>query len=109
MTASEDSNTDLFWALRGAGHNFGIVTEWEYRIYDINNPKWSYEIFIFLGDKLEDVLELKNRRAQDAAEKVNQAEDEQANVDDHQQPAISENQGIHRTESELKRAVSHES
>ncbi|KAG5759821.1 hypothetical protein H9Q72_012060 [Fusarium xylarioides] len=61
VTASEDSNPDLFRALRGAGHNFGIVTEWEYRIYDINNPKWSYEIFIFLGDKLEDVLELTNK------------------------------------------------
>ncbi|KAG9495357.1 hypothetical protein J7337_013599 [Fusarium musae] len=61
VTASEDSNPDLFWALRGAGHNFGIVTEWEYKIYDINTPKWSYEIFIFLGDKLEDVLELTNK------------------------------------------------
>ncbi|RKK88811.1 hypothetical protein BFJ71_g12755 [Fusarium oxysporum] len=61
VTASEDSNSDLFWALRGAGHNFGIVTEWQYRIYDINNLKWSYEIFIFLGDKLEDVLELTNK------------------------------------------------
>lgn len=61
VTASEESNPDLFWVLRGAGHNFGIVTEWKYRIYDINNPKWSYEIFIFLGDKLEDVLELTNK------------------------------------------------
>ncbi|KAF5253840.1 hypothetical protein FANTH_1301 [Fusarium anthophilum] len=61
VTASEDSNPDLFWALRGAGHNFGVVTEWEYRIYDINNPKWSYEIFIFHGDRLEDVLELTNK------------------------------------------------
>ncbi|KAF4495048.1 oxidoreductase [Fusarium agapanthi] len=60
VTASEDSNPDLFWALRGAGHNFDVVTEWEYRIYDINNPKWSYEIFVFLGDRLEDVLELTN-------------------------------------------------
>lgn len=57
VTASEEDNSDLFWALRGAGHNFGIVTEWEYRIYDIRNPKWSYEIFIFLGDKLEELLE----------------------------------------------------
>jgi hypothetical protein len=57
VTASEESNPDLFWALRGAGHNFGIVTEWEYRIYDIRNPKWSYEVFIFLGDKLEELLE----------------------------------------------------
>ncbi|EXL42174.1 hypothetical protein FOCG_15524 [Fusarium oxysporum f. sp. radicis-lycopersici 26381] len=61
VTASEDSNSDLFWALRGAGHNFGIVAEWQYRIYDINNLKWSYEIFIFFGDELEDVLELTNK------------------------------------------------
>ncbi|KAM0342572.1 hypothetical protein ACHAPU_009425 [Fusarium lateritium] len=61
VTASEESNSDLFWALRGAGHNFGIVTEWKYRIYDVRNPKWSYEIFIFLGDKLEEVLEWTNK------------------------------------------------
>ncbi|KPM43934.1 hypothetical protein AK830_g2572 [Neonectria ditissima] len=60
VTASEEMNPDLFWALRGAGHNFGIVTEWQYRIYDVKTPKWSYEIFIFLGDKLEQVLELTN-------------------------------------------------
>ncbi|KAF4457203.1 hypothetical protein F53441_767 [Fusarium austroafricanum] len=61
VTASEESNPDLFWALRGAGHNFGIVTEWNYRVYDINNPKWSYEILIFLGDKLEEVIGLTNK------------------------------------------------
>ncbi|KAJ4251472.1 hypothetical protein NW762_011457 [Fusarium torreyae] len=58
VVASDESNPDLFWALRGAGHNFGIVTEWEYRVYDIRNPNWSYEIFIFLGDKLEEVIGL---------------------------------------------------
>ncbi|RBR08465.1 uncharacterized protein FIESC28_10265 [Fusarium coffeatum] len=61
VTASEDSNPDLFWGLRGAGHNFGIVTEWQYRIYDVKNPKWSYEVFIFLGDKLEEIFELTNK------------------------------------------------
>ncbi|RGP81257.1 hypothetical protein FLONG3_639 [Fusarium longipes] len=61
VTASEESNPDLFWALRGAGHNFGIVTEWEYRIYDVNNQNWSYEIFIFSGSKLEEILELTNK------------------------------------------------
>ncbi|KAI0138889.1 FAD-binding domain-containing protein [Xylariaceae sp. FL1272] len=60
VTASENSHPDLFWALRGAGHNFGIVAEWEYRIYDANPkaPKWSYEIFIFPGDKLEELYTL---------------------------------------------------
>lgn len=27
VTASQEQNSDLFWALRGAGHNFGIVSE----------------------------------------------------------------------------------
>ncbi|KAL7622063.1 hypothetical protein AAE478_007564 [Parahypoxylon ruwenzoriense] len=60
MTVSENSNPDLFWAIRGAGHNFGLVTEWEYRIYDIKNAKWSYEIFVFSGEKVEALYDLTN-------------------------------------------------
>ncbi|KAJ3948381.1 uncharacterized protein N0V96_002630 [Colletotrichum fioriniae] len=60
VTASDDENPDLFWALRGAGHNFGIVTEWQYRVHDVKNTKWSYQILIYLGDKLEEILNLTN-------------------------------------------------
>ncbi|KAL0943459.1 FAD-dependent oxygenase [Colletotrichum truncatum] len=61
VTASKETNPDLFWALQGAGHNFGIVTEWHYRIHDVKNKEWGYEILIYLGDKLEEVLELTNK------------------------------------------------
>ena len=34
VVASEDSRPDLLWALKGAGHNFGIVSSYEYKIYE---------------------------------------------------------------------------
>ncbi|KAI0540093.1 hypothetical protein GGR58DRAFT_462325 [Xylaria digitata] len=60
VTVSDKSNPDLFWAIRGAGHNFGLVTQWEYRVHDTPENQWSYEIFIFSQDKLEALYTLAN-------------------------------------------------
>jgi len=35
LTASAEQNQDLFWAVRGAGANFGVVTSFRYRLHPL--------------------------------------------------------------------------
>ncbi|GAD92299.1 FAD binding domain-containing protein [Paecilomyces variotii No. 5] len=60
INVREDS--DLWWAVKGAGHNFGIVTSVTSKIYDVSNGGlWSFQSFIFTHDKVESVYEAINQ------------------------------------------------
>ncbi|GHA21935.1 FAD-binding oxidoreductase [Oceanisphaera arctica] len=46
LRASEQENEDLFWAIRGAGGNFGIVTGFEYRLHPVG-PEITAGLIVF--------------------------------------------------------------
>ena len=54
LVASENENEDLFWALRGGGGNFGVVTSFEYRLHPVKDV-YGGPIFFEL-DEAETVL-----------------------------------------------------
>jgi alkanesulfonate monooxygenase SsuD/methylene tetrahydromethanopterin reductase-like flavin-dependent oxidoreductase (luciferase family) len=45
VTASADENPDLFWAVRGAGANFGIVTSFVFEVDEIGDLGWAQLVF----------------------------------------------------------------
>lgn len=53
--ANASENTDLFWALKGGGSNFGIVTR--YDLYTIPVNEVWYQINVYSTDQAEDVLD----------------------------------------------------
>jgi FAD/FMN-containing dehydrogenase len=54
VTASETSRPDLFWALRGGGGNFGIVTDFEFRMHPVRDIYGG--LLLFEPEDAQDVL-----------------------------------------------------
>jgi FAD/FMN-containing dehydrogenase len=52
VTASEDENEDLFWAIRGGGGNFGIVTSFLFRSHPIHTD-YGGPMFWEMDDAVE--------------------------------------------------------
>lgn len=53
--ASESENADLFWAVRGGGGNFGIVTAFEFRAYPVGPDVW-FSVVVYPVSQAADVL-----------------------------------------------------
>jgi FAD/FMN-containing dehydrogenase len=54
LTASADENADMFWALRGGGGNFGVVTNFEFGLHAVDDIYAG--IFFYELEHAADVL-----------------------------------------------------
>jgi FAD/FMN-containing dehydrogenase len=57
VRASDDENSDLFWAIRGGGGNFGVVTEFVYRLHPFDDTVYGGSL-VFSFDHARELLEL---------------------------------------------------
>ncbi len=57
LHADENENSDLLWGLRGGGGNFGIVTEFEYRLHSVG-PRVLAGVIMHPAERAPEVLRL---------------------------------------------------
>lgn len=53
VTTDENENADLFWALRGGGGNFGVVTSFTYRLHPVGPDVFAGSVIWALEDAPE--------------------------------------------------------
>ena len=53
LRASDDEHSDLFWALRGGGGNFGVVTSFEFRLHPVGPTVLAGPILWDASDAVE--------------------------------------------------------
>lgn len=70
IKVSENENTDLFWAIRGGGGNFGIVTQFEFKLYPVG-PEVLAGLIVFPFDQAKQVLEKHREFVISAPEELN--------------------------------------
>ena len=69
--ASATENPDLFWAVRGGGGNFGVVTSFEYQLHPVG--PLPVGVVIFPLDRAREVLQFYNEFASSIPDELNTA------------------------------------
>jgi FAD/FMN-containing dehydrogenase len=72
VTASEDENPELFWALHGGGGNFGIATSFEFALHPVG-PEVLAGLLVWPGDAGYEVSRAYRDMAFDAPDELGSA------------------------------------
>lgn len=56
LTVSESEHPDLFWGMRGAGANFGVVTLFEFRLHEVG-PTIVQGVVSYPGDRAHEIAD----------------------------------------------------
>ena len=66
---SDDEHPDLFWGIRGAGPNFGVVTGFEFRLHELD-PTVTNGLLAFPTDRAPAIVERLRRFLPDGPDEV---------------------------------------
>ncbi len=69
VRASEHEHPDLFWALRGGGGNFGVVTRFTYRLHPVGPMMYGGAV-IHPGERAGDVLRFMRELSTEVSDEV---------------------------------------
>lgn len=69
LTASESENPDLFWAIRGGGGNFGIVTSFELKLHSVG-PMVLGGMVLYPINQAKEVLQFYREYARNAPDEL---------------------------------------
>ena len=70
IRADENENADLFWAIRGGGGNFAIVTQFEFKLHEVG-PEILAGLIVFPFDQAKQVLTQYREFVESAPEELN--------------------------------------
>jgi FAD/FMN-containing dehydrogenase len=70
LRASESENADLFWAIRGGGGNFGVVTQFEFQLFPLG-PEIVAGLIVFPFNQAKQILTKYRQFVNSAPEELN--------------------------------------